>query len=366
VTAEGFFDTQPSRDWAHSAQLVTPRNNFDYASGTQLAEVGGRSARATAFRVPRPYVALCSKASLGLFYSGGQVVFKALTCGSWSCPTCRKKLAASTLSRLRSGMEARESRRYFVTLTLDPSEFGAHVVGTSLWEGGRQTRLWSEPTAAQFKKAVAAMSREFKRLLDSLNSYARRRGLDRWRYFRVVELHRNGWPHYHVVFEHDELPLESVSWGLGRSDVRPVSLDDAVGEVAPYLVCSEKGGGSKAYQFAASALPKHFRLYTASENFLGAPVADDSREKPEHALALRGHFTDHHRAVRDEGAESMIVLPAPAEPDRPHRPPSSSQASGDGAVLYYLRLVESQIEHAPPDWFRTLDEKLFKEHHDRL
>lgn len=345
--------------WVSAESLVTSRNNLHIASGTQT--------RGGAFRVPRPYVAACCKGSLGLFYDGGRVVFKALSCGSWSCPTCRKVLAARLLDRLRSGMESRTARRFFVTLTLDPAEFGAVVVGKAIWEGGRETNLWSEPTAAQFARAVQKMSREFNKLMQRLNLRATRAGYERWRYFRVIELHRNGWPHYHVVFEHDELELHELVWPLGISDVRPVSVDDAVGEVAPYLVCAErKGAGSKAYQFAAQALPKHFRLHSSSEGFLGAPVEDDEREKPQHALALRGHFTDHHWNISEDGGNTAIALPAVPEVGKPTPLPSSSVSSGDVAVLYYLRLVESHIEHAPPEWFRQLEQKLFQEHHLRI
>ncbi len=335
--------------------LVTSRNNFDIASGTGV------------FRVPRPYVQACCKGSLGLYYDGGRVVFKALACGSWSCPTCRRVLAARTLDALREGLEARAgSHLALLTPTVDPSQFGAFVVGKALWDDGRETNLWSEPTPEQFARVVAAMSRELKALMDRVNLKAKRLGLGTFGYFRVVELHRNGWPHYHLVLEHPSISVDQIqsqveSWQLGRVDVRPVSIDDAVGELAPYLVCNErKGAGSKAYQFAATALPKHFRLYSSSRGFLLRSEAEI--EAPVRAVTLRGHFSGYHRWVQSfsesfsYAVDARLVLPRPAEVGQDHKPPSSSVAAGEGAVLLFVQLLEQSILKAPPPWFRPLVE----------
>lgn len=336
-----------SRTGGDGRPLVTYRNNFDTASQAQI------------WRVPRPYVQRCAQATLGLFLEGGRVVFKPLMCGSWSCPQCRKALAAKMLDRLRRGLESRDSQLALLTLTVNPAKFGARIVGKALQDDGRETNLWSEPTQKQFKTCTAYMSREFKKLMDRLNRKATRMDLDRYSYFRVIELHRSGWPHYHVVLEHSQLDLEEVSkqlgqWSLGRTDARPVSVDDAVGEVAPYLVCSErKAGGHKAYQFAATALPKHFRLHSASKAFLGAPQASE-RVPAEHSQVLRGHWTGFRNMLESFGAtDTAWVCPSPAE--HYHRPPSALQGSGDGAVVLFAELVHQEAMHAPPQWFRKLE-----------
>jgi hypothetical protein len=354
-----FFDVSASRKWAPAVPLVTSRNNLHAPSRTVKTKA--------VFRRPRPYVEQCCKATLGLYYRDGRIAYRALACGSWSCPHCRRQLAARLLDRLRSGMESRsDGNRILATLTLDPSLFGGRVVGSKVWDDGRRTNLWAEPTLEQFDAAAAQMSREFRRLCNRVNAFLARRGLPRVRYFRVVELHRNTWPHYHVIFEHPTLDAEAFDrflsgWPLGRTDARDVSVDDAVGEVAPYLVSSEKGAGHKAYQFAASALPKHFRLHTSSKGFLGPSSASEAIEKPEHHLVLRGHFTDHLRTVREWGGSAAFVCPPPAPSDRPHRPPSGALTFGDGAVVYYAELVTKQALHAPPDWFRELDRRLFRQ-----
>ena len=255
-------------------------------------------------------------------------------------------------------MESRaEYQRALVTLTLNPGDFGAVVIGKSLWEGGKETNLWSEPSRRQFAEAVKAMSREFKRLLERLNKALLRAGCVKLGYFRVIELHRNGWPHYHVIFEHPEVGADWLgervaSWALGIVDCRPVSgIDAAIAEVAPYLVSTEKGKGSKAYQFAATALPKHFRLYSASEGFLVAPEASEACDPVQWALVVRGHFTGHHETVRAWGGQSMLALKPPGDL---HRPPSTAVATGDGAVLYFTQLVERHELRAPGGWFRQV------------
>jgi hypothetical protein len=306
------------------------------------------------FRLPRPYVKACCKGTLGLFYEGGRVLFKALPCGSWSCPQCRKVLAARTLDALRKGMESRANNRIFLTTTLDPSRFGAFVVGRSPQQDGRWTNLWSEPTRVQFDQACADMSSSFKRVLDRLNAKARRAGLPKFGYFRVVELHRSGWPHYHVLLEHPsytafDVQKQVAGWELGRVDVRNISLEDAVGEVAPYLVCSEKkGAGTKAYQFAATALPKHFRLYTKSKGFFTVETTEVT-SKPQHSITLKGHFTTHQKSIKDWGGQALLALNALS---KEHRPPSTVVASGDIAVIYYSQMVSEPNVHLPPSWLR--------------
>jgi len=187
------------------------------------------------------------------------------------------------------------------------------------------------------------MSREWSRLRSRLAKVGKG-----WEHFRVVELHRNGWPHYHVVLEHPTLGAGSVAgpvagWSLGISDVRSVELDDAVGEIAPYLTSAEgKGGGSKAYQFAAYALPDGFRLVSASRAFLGEPEPDDA-PAPDYALAVRGHFTGHADAVRAWGGTTVMQLPPPDA----GRLPAASIATGDAAVVYFAELVHQAGQHSP-------------------
>jgi hypothetical protein len=97
------------------------------------------------------------------------------------------------------------------------------------------------------------MSIEWKKLNDRLQRKGKRGKVDWYGYFRVVELHGSFWPHYHVLMEYfiwivTDLGRQLDGWALGITHVRDVSLDDAVGELAPYLTTPEtKGGGTKIY-----------------------------------------------------------------------------------------------------------------------
>lgn len=296
----------------------------------------------------RGYITACGKGTLALYYSGGRTVYGALMCGSWNCPSCRKRLAARQLDRLRRGMESRPDwHRTFITLTMDPVKFGAVVVGKRKQDDGRVTNLVSEPTRAQYLQAAEAMSKEWHALNRRLKAKAKRAGTVAGLYFRVVELHRNGWPHYHVAFEHptwtaDDIRQQVEGWGLGRVDLRSITLDDAVGELAPYLVSSErKSGGSKAYQFAAAALPKGFRLVSSSRGFF--LDEDTETERPEHHLVLKGHFSTYHTSLSELGADARLMLHAPT--DGEHRPPSRTVATGDAAVVYFAELTQARTLH---------------------
>jgi hypothetical protein len=304
----------------------------------------------------------CGTGTLALLLDASRVAFTALTCGSWNCSTCRRVLAAQLLDRMRRGMESRaDSNRVFVTLTIDPYRYGARAIGRALWDASgdrtddptravRSSILWAPPTAKQFDQAASDMSAQWDALNKRLQSKARRSETVRPHYFRVIELHRNVWPHYHVVIEHPEWTAASIEhqvagWTLGSiTDARDISLDDAVGELTPYLVSTErKAGGHKAYQFAARALPKHFRLYSCSQGFLADPL--EQEDKAEHAQPLKGHFRSHHEAVNAWGGDSRIILhPPPPDdrPDAPHKPPGGAVATGPQAVSYYVQQLEAQ------------------------
>jgi hypothetical protein len=259
--------------------------------------------------------------------------------------------------------------RQLVTLTIDPARFGAVPIGTAWWDrsgrrlddwepGARPSTLWSSPTRKQFQAAAAAMSEAFEGLNKRLRSKAKRQGVERHGYFRVVELHRNGWPHYHVLIEHPiwtsaDIQTQVRGWDLGSIvEAQDVDVDEAVGELAPYLVSKERGKGHKAYQFAATALPKGFRLYSTSEGFL--LPRDTEPSDVEHVQVLRGHFHEHHRAVEHWGGDARIVLHPPAAEGQPHRPPGATVATGDGARDYYLAQLAAQPVTLDPDQAQLL------------
>lgn len=332
-------------------ELVTLRNNSDPSPNWQE--------ECTPLRVPRAYVKDCRKASLALSFKE-HVAVGSLLCGSWSCPHCRKIESARLLNRLRRGMESRpDVNRILVTLTIDPHKFGAIPMGKKYWDAQgnettsskaqRSSTLWSGPTPLTFQEAAEQMSDEWNMLNDRLRRKAARAKVERVGYFRVIELHRNGWPHYHVVIEHPSWKAEDIlpqvrGWSLGSQvEAVDLSLDDAVGEVAPYLTSAEKkGDGSKAYQFAASALPEGFRLYSTSKDFL-AP-AEAPEEVAERGLPLKGRPVEHAKPLRSYGAKTVMLLPDPKREAPPGYRPRSLIAWGDGARLWMLsRLDEANL-----------------------
>lgn len=336
--------------------LVPPRNNSNPPRWQDYD---------TPLRPLPKYVQKCGTGTLALLFAG-RVAFTALTCDSWSCSYCRRVRGAQLLDRMRRGMESRPDwNRVLVTLTLDPASFGARPIGKAGWDqkgnrvamhkAVRRTTLWSKPTEKQFDAAASAMSKEWNNLNERLGSKARRADLCRPEYFRIIELHRNVWPHYHVVIEHPEWTAEDIrvqveGWGLGIVHLADVSIDDAVGEVAPYLVSKETSTmGGKSYQFAGRALPKHFRLYSPSRGFLADPLPPE--EDIEHAQVLHGHFWSHHDSVSHWGADSRIVLHPPS--DGRHNPPGSALAFGPHALRYYLEHLEAQTVQLDPEQVAT-------------
>ena len=324
----------------------------------------------TPLRVARPYVEKCGQGTLAASFTD-KVTFSALLCGSWSCATCRKIEGARLLDRLRRGMESRpDLNRILVTLTIDPSKFEAISTGMAYWDKDgkrtissksvRRTKLWSGPTPETFHEAAEKMSHEWRKFNDRLKSKAHLAKVEAPGYFRVIELHRNGWPHYHAVIEHStwkaaDIEKQVRGWRLGTIvHTADLSLDDAIGEVAPYLVSNEKkSNGSKAYQFAGYALPEGFRLHSSSKGFLASPAA--AEEVPEHARPLKGHFHKHHTSAKEYGADSRIILnPTPKESGKPYRPPGGSVATGDGAKLYLLAQLEEA--EALPTFFPDLSD----------
>lgn len=319
--------------------LVTSRNNC-------RNQVEG-----TAFRWPRPYVQRCGQGSLALYHSDGRVRFTALACGSWSCPTCRKRNAARLLDRARRGMESRpDLNRWLITLTCDPLAWGAVVLGRRCQADGRVTNIVSEPSPEQFGAVVREFQATWTRLRAAWGYKCKSEGWERPGFLRVVELHRNGWPHWHVVVEHAHLTtadlekLVSGHWTLGRGDVRLTDVDGAVGEIVPYLVAAErKSGGDKAYQFAALALPKNFRLWSSSQGFLG----DDETEEltdVEHGVAVAGDVSSWFEAL-DQVAESRVWLMHPPQEDGSYRPPDAFVAGGGNVVAFYAELVRATALH---------------------
>lgn len=248
-------------------------------------------------------------------------------------------------------MESRpEMRRWLVTLTCDPLAHGAVAVGRRVQEDGRVTNMVSEPTVEQFEVIAKEFQKNWERVRAAWGRRCKQEGWERPGYLRVIELHRNGWPHWHVVLEHDGFCTADVQgllarhWTLGRVDVRATDIDGAVGEIVPYLVAAErKANGDKAYQFAAYALPKHMRLWSASRGFLGE-AEEEALEDVEHGVAVAGDVTSWYGAL-EQVAEQRVWLMHPPQEDGSYRPPDAFVARGGNVVAFYAELVRATALH---------------------
>jgi hypothetical protein len=365
-----------------------------------------------AFRLPKAYVNACCKGTLALARRSGSIELMALRCNSWSCPHCRKEKSAALLHRIREGMTSRPGQQLgFVTLTVDPNKFGGVREGETYYrdrepwkpasvsqqqidrmlETGELTKanLYKAPSEEKYREVCEAMSRELDRLRSRLSDYCKKRDLTKFNYFRVIELHRNGWPHYHLILEHPSLTVDDVAkqlqgWKLGRINFKQVkanhakgqtAIDVAVGEIAPYLVNSETS--AKAYQFAATALPENFRLWSCSQGFLSP---EDSPSDVVQVVALKGHFTgyqglyEQHCKASEPLSPSLALVHLPRTETRQLEPtyrystpilvPSSdtSKASpklisrfrleGTLAPVFFAYLLEVESLKAPKEWLR--------------
>jgi hypothetical protein len=138
-------------------------------------------------------------------------------------------------------------------VSLEGEPWQPHSVSTQqidrMLETGKLTKstLYKAPSEKQFKGVCEAMSKDVDRLRSRLSFYCKKYDLPKFNYFRVIELHRNGWPHYHLILEHRSLSVYDIAkqlqgWKLGRitfKQVKPneakeqTAIDIAVGEVAP-------------------------------------------------------------------------------------------------------------------------------------
>ncbi len=108
----------------------------------------------------------------------------AYKCRSWRCPVCRRWVSARDYERLAAVL-LKEDHRSVVMLTLTVDRYGTFT--------GRP-----EVSPEEVQKDLA---RRFLNLKRMLNRWLVRRGFppigNKW--VRVIEAHRSGWPHLHVV-----------------------------------------------------------------------------------------------------------------------------------------------------------------------
>ena len=167
---------------------------------------------------------------------GGTIHHKANNCNSWDCPECRKKKASVLRSRIKVGI-AKQSWR-LLTLTLDPKM-------VSLSDSLNQlSHLWDI-----FSKAL-------KRKYPDLQ------------YIKVVEFHKSGYPHLHIILNrYIPKPLVRNLWvtrGGGEIvDIRQINGERIANYVSNYLSHKDKKHHEHDHQFYNNAM----RRFSFSRNF---------------------------------------------------------------------------------------------------
>lgn len=331
--------------WRPSPVLDNPKEQLPPPVVSVPSRESGNASRNSRTSVQR-----CGQGTLAVNRSG-RLEFHALRCDSWSCPECRPVKAAQLQRRLRGALAGRRNAKFsFCTLSVNPARFEGRQIGWRGRDDGTRIRVYARPTPSQFNAVIHAMSHEwhaFKRRMDNRTRRAHQPTVE---YFRVVELNRDGWPHYHVILVHPSweaagLERHVQEWGLGFVKVEPAGPDGAVRRLAPYLLSHEaKAAGAKAYQFAALALPKGSRLWSASRGLLPAKKVADLHQfggnaESVAAVVLRGHVSSYQHKARERGAHTAWVAPVPGPADRPHRPPGTVLVKGDAGQLLFRQLA---------------------------
>lgn len=155
-------------------------------------------------------------------------------CQSWRCPTCKRYDASVNFARIREAAEALPSDGWlFLTLTIERD-------GVKTWQ--------------EVDKIYKQLSRQCRNFLKRLKRWQQRMGMSdcvdsKW--VGVVEAHRSGWPHLHLMIHssdlarfvrfnprlHDRLPpeLEAHAVACGFGVVSSLEVARSSEAVAGYL-----------------------------------------------------------------------------------------------------------------------------------
>lgn len=151
----------------------------------------------------------------GITIDGKKLVAGPLSCNSWNCPYCHDKMKKRLYRRVLKGVMGRDTgseySRKFLTLTY----------------GGTHKRCGSDPVIAYEEMALA-----FHKLIKAL-----RERYGHFDYFRVCELHKDGWPHFHVMLVGDSIAPKDVLdhvelywreyYGMGFVRINCIKFKDA-------------------------------------------------------------------------------------------------------------------------------------------
>ena len=258
----------------------------------------------------------------GVTMDGKKVVASPIGCNSWDCPFCGPRMKKVLFSRVLKGvMGSQDLPRYgrkFLTLTY----------------GGWEKRADSDPLQAYEEMAVAWHN--------TVKALRHRYG--KFHYFKVCELHHDGWPHFHIMLVGESICPKGILghiehyWqdqnGMGFVRLNCIDFKDgkhATNYMLKYITKSIKkvGKGKRIFTASVGALVKRIKQEWAGIMvYLGPldPTAEpavvydfgdrifyvDGYDPPLIDLGDRvRELGDHQRLIQDEGFRRVTCPSVP-------------------------------------------------------
>lgn len=171
-------------------------------------------------------------------------------CKSGFCPHCKWRNYFKWLDRLKPVLKTFKSVM-MITFTVDPKKFSGPAQAWSEVMG----RRWIAKTVAKIRRAGF---------------------LESERFFYVLEFHKSGWPHWHLVVESAFIPHEMIerAWGYGFVSYSK-KTEFANSDHAVYYLLKYVGKNDSGYPEWVLHHPGRIRLVATSRGL----VETEKREK---------------------------------------------------------------------------------------
>ncbi|HCY85774.1 MAG TPA: hypothetical protein DHV36_11625 [Desulfobacteraceae bacterium] len=170
----------------------------------------------------------------GITIDGKKVVAGSLRCNMWECRFCRERLKKKLFKRILTGAIGEElSSPYslkFLTLTFGGTEARINAV-LRLEKENKSRESEGEPPLSLKEYIYNIMIHNFHKLIRAL-----KKKYGQFHYFRVCELHKDGIPHFHILFAGDAIApkhiLDSIEnlwrgfYGMGYVKINCVRFRD--------------------------------------------------------------------------------------------------------------------------------------------
>lgn len=290
----------------------------------------------------------CSRIELQVA-KDGRVWRMPLPCRTWGCPRCARKLRHGVMSLAASGRPNR-----MLTLTCaplaEPDPSKARDLLHKTWRALRLkiAREFAKPASERWHVAAPGGRRRRPGVPTGHSGPTARSAPAALPYFAVVEKHKSGRPHLHILLRCEFIPQRWISGEMARRaqspicDIRKVANTKvAASYVAKYIgKAPAKFGNSRAYWYTRNWAPPvadEEPEATTQVSFFSARPRRWSETVEE--VAMQSPIID----VTPDGWFSMSPHAAPFRPivvsgrygsvrDRPPRPPPAADAADPDAT----------------------------------